>query len=58
VLINPPDFHQILDNIFKYGWTCLIPSALNGRRLKARVSGFFSVLSHIRNEYRQFMKGD
>jgi hypothetical protein len=52
--IPPPDIHQLPN----YIWVWLLSRLMSGSRAKSAVSGFFSVLSHVRKEYRQFMDDD
>ena len=58
VLIGPPDFHHIIENLKSGWWLYLLPSPLNSRRVKAAVSRFFGVLRHVRKEIEQFKDGD
>jgi hypothetical protein len=52
--IPPPDYHQIPNYI--YVW--LLSRLMSGSRTKSAVTGFFSVLSHIRTEFRNFKNGE
>jgi hypothetical protein len=59
VLTNiPPDFHEFPKHSGTYILLWLLSRMMSASRAKSAVTGFFSVLNHVRKEYRQFRDED